>query len=191
MWNPLKALFPKPTTPEERLWKLVTRGLTSDAKLLASGLDACGRPAAGSWSLALIECEICALRGWVACAKLSGGQQAEGEKLIQSFEERLRERLSQKHAKSLTAFCILSQTSLSEQITLLSEGWRHYDAVVHFPDTSTPEMMADLCALFWGRCVEGYTHKKIDAFLDEGESVIDHFIPRYVAAQIQLARAAA
>ena len=191
MWNALKALLPKPPTPDERLWRLVFRGLESDAKLLASGLDAAGRSPAGSWATLRIECEIAALRAWAGCAAFSGGCQTDSEALIQTFETRFRAWLEQKRGQPLASYCAFSQATVSDTLRSLSEGWRLYDAIARSVDNVSSETLADFVALFWGRCVEGYTHQKIDAFLSRGTARIDQFIPRYVSFQIQLATAAA
>ncbi len=187
MWNFLKSFLAKPVPPEERLWKLVTHGLAGDAKLLASGLDAANRPPAGKWATTLIECEIAALRAWAGCAALSGGEQTNGEALIRSFETRFGDWLGQQRQQQLSAYSTFSQTTLPDTLASLIKGWRRYDSFIQSAGKISPETLSDLIALFWGRCVEGYTGQKIDTFLSQGEARIDTFIPRYVSFQIQLA----
>ena len=191
MRNIFKAFSPKPPTSNERLWRLVFRGLKGDAKLLASGLDAAGRPAAGSWATMLIECEIAALRAWAMCGVLSRGRQADGEALIRAFELQFRAWLQKERTQLLIPYCAFSRATLPNALSSLSEGWRRYDAISGIMPSVPSEMFLDLAALFWGRCVEGYTNKKLDAFLSQGEAQIDQFIPRYISVQIQLANAAA
>jgi hypothetical protein len=191
MWSALKALLPKPPTPDEQFWRLVFLGLESDAKLLASGLDVAGRPPAGSWAKMLIECEIAALRAWGVCAALSCGRQADGEALIQAFETRFRAWLEQERKQPFASYCAFSRATHPDTLTSLSEGWRRYDAIARSGANVSSETSADFVALFWGRCIEGYTNKKIDAFVSRGEAQIDQFIPRYVSVQLQLANAGA
>ena len=190
MWNALRSLFPKPPAPEERLWRLVIKGLESDAKLLASGLDSARRPAAGRWGTALIECEIAALRAWVGCAALSTDQ-SDGEALIRSFEARFRTWLEQQRSQPLSSYATLSRTTLPETVTSLSEGWRRYDALARATANVTPETLADLVSLFWGRCIEGYTGRQVETFASQGETQIDRFMRGYVSVQLQLANAGA
>ncbi len=188
MWNPFRYFRRAPATSSERLWKHVHRGLKSDAKLLASGLKAANRPAIGSWATMLIECEIAALRAWTGCGFLSGGRQSDGETLIKVFEASLCSWLEQERKQALSSYVGFSRIGLSEVLGSLSQGWRRYHDISCVEPEVSVETLKNVVALFWGRCVEGYTNQKIDALHSSESAVIDQFIPKYISVQLQLAR---
>lgn len=190
MWKLLKALLPKPPTRDERFWRLVSRDLESDAKLFADGLELANRRSAGSWATMLVECEIVALRACVVCGPLSDGHQADAEALIRAFEERFREWLVQKHSPALNSYSIFSRKPLAEVLHELSGRWHIYRDFTLQVEKVSAESLGGFIALFWIRCIRGYTNQDLGAYDPIGDAIIDRFVPQYFSAQLDLAHAA-
>jgi hypothetical protein len=165
------------------MWKRLTSGLQSDAKLLAGLLECAKRNSAGSWSLMLVECEIAAVRAWAGAAILAKNQD-DGDALIQEFEARFRAWLEAKHQPALSTYSAFTKQAPEAVLDSLSTVWRYYQTIANSGSETATE---DLILLFLGRCIEAYTARTLDFFVTKNGDQItdfDQFIPRYMRVQI-------